>query len=77
MIKKVKNTLMRPYFISDLKGIKREEIVGTLHEKELQKTNQKEFEIEKLIKSKGNKLYYKWKGYNNSFNSWVDKKGIV
>ena len=48
-----------------------------LHEKELQKTNQKEFEIEKLIKSKGNKLYYKWKGYNNSFNSWVDKKGIV
>ena len=68
---------MRPYFISDLKGIKREEIVGTLHEKELQKTNQKEFEIEKLIKSKGNKLYYKWKGYNNSFNSWVDKKGIV
>ena len=68
---------MRPYFISDLKGIKREEIVGMLHEKELQKTNQKEFEIEKLIKSKGNKLYYKWKGYNNSFNSWVDKKGIV
>ena len=77
MIKKVKNTPMQPYFISDLKGIKREEIVGTLHEKELQKTNQKEFEIEKLIKSKGNKLYYKWKGYNNSFNSWVDKKGIV
>ena len=77
MIKKVKNSLMRPYFISDLKGIKREEIVGMLHEKELQKTNQKEFEIEKLIKSKGNKLYYKWKGYNNSFNSWVDKKGIV
>ena len=43
--------------------------------KELQKTNQKEFRIEKVIKRKGNKqLYVKWKGYNNSFNSWVDKK---
>ena len=77
MIKKVKNTMMRPYFISDLKGIKGEEIVGTLHEKELQKTNQKEFKIEKLIKRKGDKLNYKWEGYNNSFNSWVDKKGIA
>ena len=30
-------------------------------EKELQKTNQKEFRIEKVIKRKGNKLYVKWK----------------
>ena len=21
-------------------------------------------------------LYVKWKGYDNSFNSWIDKKGI-
>ena len=38
-------------------------------EKELEKTNQKEFEIEKRIKRKENKLYVKWNGYNNSFNS--------
>ena len=42
--------------------------------KELKKTNQKEFRIEKVIKKKGNKLYVKWKGYNNSFDSGVDKK---
>ena len=30
--------------------------------KELQKTNQQEFKIEKVIKRKGNKLYVKWKG---------------
>ena len=30
--------------------------------KELQKTNQEEFKIEKVIKRKGNKLYLKWKG---------------
>ena len=37
--------------------------------KELQKTNLKELRIEKVIKRKGNKLYVKWKGYDNSFNS--------
>ena len=38
-------------------------------QKELQKTNQKEFRIEKLIKRKSDKLYVKRKGYDNSFNS--------
>ena len=41
------------------------------------KTNQKEFRIEKLIKRKDDKLYVKWKGYNNSFNSWIDKKDLI
>ena len=43
----------------------------------MQKTNQKEFRIEKLIKSKGGKLYVKLKGYDNLFNSWIDKKDLV
>ena len=43
----------------------------------LQKTNQKEFRIEKVLKKKGDKLYVKWKGYDNSFNSWIDKKYLV
>ena len=42
MIKKVKNTVPLTYVISDLKG---EEIVGKFQEKELQKTNQKEFRL--------------------------------
>ena len=62
------------YVISDLKG---EEIVGTFYKKELQKTIQKEFRVEKVIKRKGNKLYVKWKGYDSSFNSWIDKNDIV
>ena len=28
-------------------------------------------------KKKGDKLYVRWKGYNNSFNSWIDKKDIM
>ena len=47
-----------------------------LVEKELQKTNQKEYRIEKVINRKGNKLYVKWKGHNNSFNSWINKKDL-
>ena len=74
MIKKAKNTVPWTCVISDLKD---KEIVGTFYEKELQKTNQKEFRVEKVIQRKGDELYVKWKGYDNSFNLWIDKKDIV
>ena len=61
------------YVISDLKG---EQIAGIFYEKELQKPSQKELRDEKVIKRKGDKLYVKWKGYDNSFKSWIDKKDI-
>ena len=41
------------------------------------KNNQQEFRIEKVIKRKGDKLFVKWKGYDNPFNSWIDKKDLV
>ena len=61
------------YVISDLNM---EEIVETFFKKKMRKkkNNQEEFRIEKVIKRKGHKLYVKWKGYKNSFNSWIDKK---
>ena len=74
VIKKVKNTVPWTYVINDLNG---KEIAGTFYQNELQKTDQKEFRIEKVIKRKGNKLYVKWKGYNNSFDSWIDEKDIA
>ena len=74
VIKKVKNTVPSTYVTIDLKG---EEVVGTFYKKELQKTNRKEFRIEKVKKRKGDKLNVKQKGYNNSFNSWIDEKGVV
>ena len=37
----------------------------------------KNFGIEEVVKRKGNKLYVKWKGYDNSFNSWIDEKDLV
>ena len=72
--KKVKNTVLWIYAINDLNG---GEIVEIVYEIELQKVNHKEFRTEKVIKRKGDELYVKWKKYNNSFNSWIDKKDTV
>ena len=62
VVKKIKNTVPWTSAIRDLNG---EEIVGCFYEKELQKTNQKKFRTEKVIKRKGNKLYVKWRGIKN------------
>ena len=45
--------------------------------KKNRKVNRKEFRAEKVMKRKGDKLYVKWKGYDNSFNNWIDKKHIA
>ena len=62
VIKKVKNTMSWTV---------------PFYEKELQKTNKKEFRVEKVIKRIGDKLYVKWKGYDNSFKSCIYKRDIV
>ena len=74
VIKKVKSAVPWTYVINDLNG---KEINGTLYERELQKINEQGFMIEKVIKRKGNQLRAKWKGYDNSFNSWINKKHLI
>ena len=74
VIKEIKNTVPWTYVINDLNG---GQITGTFYEKELQRANQEEFRIEKVIMTRDDKLYAKWKGYYNSFNSWIDKKDLV
>ena len=68
------NAIPWTYVTSDLNG---EEIVGSFYEKELQKANQEELRNEKVIRRKRDKLHFQWKGYDNSFNSWIDEKGTV
>ena len=53
LISKIKNIVQWTYVISDLNG---ELITGTFYEKELQKTSQKKYRVEKVIKRKGDKL---------------------
>ena len=71
IINKIKKAVPWTYSISDLNG---DEITGSFYEKELQKTSQEKFRIEKVLKRKGDKLHVKWKGYDNRFNSWISKK---
>ena len=73
VIKEIKNTVPWTYVINDLNG---EQIIRTFYQKELQKRNQEEFRIEKVIKKNGNKLYVELRGYDSSFNSWIDKKRL-
>ena len=73
VIKEVENTVSWTYVINDLNG---DEIIGTFYEKEWQKTNQQEFKIEKVIKRKSDRLCVKWKGYDSSFNSLIDKQDV-
>ena len=74
VVTKIKNTVPWTYMISDLNG---EKIAGSFYEKELQETSQEKFRTEKVIKRKGDQLYVKWKGYDNSSNNWIDKKEVV
>ena len=60
------------YYLKDLNG---EKIEGSFYHQELQKTNFKEddlYIIEKVLKTKNDKAYVKWKNYDLSFNSWVN-----
>ena len=53
VVSKIKNTVPRIYAISDLNS---EPITGSFYEKELQKTSQEKFWMEKIIKRKGEKM---------------------
>ena len=63
-----------------MKDLNREKLNGTFYEQELQKTNLKKgdlYIIEKIIKTKNDKIYVKWRGYSNNFNSWINKNDII
>ena len=73
VVSKIKDTVLWTSVIIDLNG---EAIAGTFYEKELEKTSQEKFRIEKVIKRKGDKLYVKWQGHDSRFNNWINKKDI-
>ena len=74
VVTKIKNTVSWSYVFSDLNG---EEITGRFYEKEFQKTSQEEFRMGKVLKRKGDTFYVRWKGYDNRFNSSINKKDLI
>ena len=73
-ISKIQRTNPVTYKITDLNG---KEIQETFYGQELQKTSQEVFRIEKIVKKEKTRSFVKWKGYPESFNSWVDNKELI
>ena len=72
MFKNVKNAVtghMLLVILTVKKSLKR------LIEKSYEKQIKKSLEF-RVIKRKGNKLYVKWKGYNNFFNKWIENEYV-
>ena len=73
----IKSSNVHYYYLKDLNG---NEIDGIFYQEELLKTNMKEndlYIIEKIIKKVGNKYLVKWRGYDDTFNSYVNENDIV
>ena len=65
-----------PYYY--LKDLNNEKLDGTFYEQELQKTKQDDlYTIEKILKTNNDKIFVKWRGYDNSFNSWINKNTVT
>ena len=67
-ISSMKATKPPTYTIKDTLG---EPVQGTFYEQELQLSPQEMFRIERVLKTKKNQVFVKWKGYSDAFNSWV------
>ena len=73
----IKTSNVHYYFLKDLNG---EILDGAFYQEELLKTNIEDNDlhtIEKIIKKISNKYLVKWRGYDDSFNSYVNKNDIV
>ena len=75
-IYKINKSNVITYQIKDMND---EIIKGIFYEKELQlsKNITGEYVIEKVLQTKGNQMYVKWRGYSNNFNSWIDKNTVT
>ena len=62
-----------------IKDLNDEIIKGIFYKKELQRTKNTsdKYIIEKILKTKGNQIYVKWRGYSNDFNLSIDKNSVA
>lgn len=71
----VSHTTPYTYFLEDERG---EKIAGGFYEQEIQKVKYPDvFLVEKFIRRKGDKVYVKWLGFDQSHNSWVNKNDVL
>lgn len=73
-VTKVQKTNPITYKLIDYK---REPIDGAFYEFEMLKVKNPDiYLIDEILKRKGNKLYVKWLGFDNTHNSWINKSDL-
>lgn len=79
-IYKIKTTLPKPIYLLETYD-KSEKLTGGFYAHELTPVNSDIFKVEKVLKQRkvrGKVQYFvKWKGYDSSNNSWIDKKDVT
>ena len=70
MITEVKNTVPWTHLIEEFHG----EIEHFMKKNCKRKIK---LRVKKVTKRKGDKLYIKWRGYDNSLNCWINKKRLL
>lgn len=74
-IKEIKLTNPTTYLLKDDKD---EDILGSFYKEELQKVKHANvYLVEKVLRKKGNKVFVKWLGMDNSSNSWINKNELL
>ena len=72
----VQNTRPITFLLKDWGG---EKLKGSFYSQEIQKIKKVDnvYRIETILKKDKNRVFVKWLGYPESFNSWVLKKDLV
>lgn len=74
-IRKIQFTDPITYLLSDWEG---NEIKGGVYGEEMQITKQPNiYLVEKILRKKNGKVYVKWLGFENRFNSWIDENDVL
>lgn len=74
-VKKIQYTDPITYLLSDWEG---NDIKGGVYAEEMQKVKYPDvYLVEKILRRKNNKVYVKWLGFDNRFNSWVNENDVL
>lgn len=74
-ISKIQYTDPITYLLVDWEG---NEIKGSVYAEEMQKTKHPDiYLVEKILRKKNGKVFVKWLGFENRFNSWIDEKDVL
>ncbi|KMQ84038.1 hypothetical protein RF55_18548 [Lasius niger] len=74
-IVKVQRTNPVSYLLEDYR---KTSIAGAFYEHELHRANYPDvYLVEKVLRRRGDEVYVKWLGFDNSHNSWIHKDNVI